>query len=116
MITYPLTNLIARLNNEKTISLKKTNIILNLLDVLQSEGFLSYSFNPYSNIITINSNLINKIKAYSVPNRIIFMDSHSSLYLSNSKLYFILTNLGIMTHIKARSLGLNGFILVSISS
>ena len=115
MITYPLTNIIARLNKEKNLYVKKSNIILNLIDLLQSEGVLTYSFNPYTNIITINSNLINKIKAYSVPNRKLYMNSSTSLNINNSNIYIILTNLGLMTHIKARSLGLNGIIIVSIS-
>lgn len=97
------------------ISFKANQRLLAVLDVLHSEGFLSYSFNPYDSSVSILSSSISSIVGFSKPSRRVFVYPHSIPVHSGFGVFFILSPIGIITDRVAKNLGLGGELLFFVS-
>jgi len=120
MINYTIADFLTRINNSNKLS--KSNLIipfscqlLEILIILQTQGFLSFNYNSYYINIKININSFKIINILSKPSRRIYISS-SQLRTYNSGLgsYFLRTSLGIKSLNDARCLKLGGELLFCI--
>jgi len=118
-----ISNLISNLKNaqkhkKNTLKIKKTDIIIQIVELLYKEGYLKY-YTLDNNMITIGLRYysdcpaIKEIKRVSKPSKRMY-SSIKSIY-SDGLGYFILTTpKGILTHIEAKKQCVGGEILFYI--
>lgn len=91
----------------KILKIKKTKIILSILDILQNEGYITYTYNPFTQNIQLTANNINNIRVISTPGKRIYVNKDN---IPTGAI--IKTSKGYITDIEAKILKLGGEIIL----
>lgn len=126
IVTSTLSNFLSNLKNhclskKAILKQKKTKQILQLINILITEGFINGYYQQEGDIIVIllkynrQNSVINQIKQISKPGKRVYVKNKWIYKQNNTNLYIISTPKGFLTHNQAQKYNLGGELICKIN-